>query len=232
MNKRSRKYIKVYKQHYGDIPKDEYGVSYDIHHIDGDYTNNDPSNLVALSIKEHYELHKKQEDWGAAWAISKRFGITYEEKAEITRQMNIANAKRGTHWSQISSKNGTHPFQDLEFQKYMAQQAKLKGNRSVDRVWTCEVCNNTGKGMSNYSRYHGENCGKSSVSRGRLWINNSSSSKMIYQDELELHITQGWSLGRGSSEITLRRTNSNGTSGRATPYVRKTTRPYKRKQHE
>lgn len=229
MNKRSRKYIKVYKQHYGEIPKDEYGVSYDIHHIDGDYTNNDPSNLVALSIKDHYELHKKQEDWGAAWAISKRFGISSEEKAEITRQMNFASAERGTHWSQISSKNGTHPFQDLKFQKYMADQRKMLNKVAASYNWTCEVCNNTGKGMSNYSRYHGENCGKSSVSKGRLWINDGASSKMIYQNELELHLSQGWLLGRGPSEITPRRTNSNGTSGRSTPYVRKTIRPYKKK---
>lgn len=229
MNKRSKRYIKVYKEYYGEIPKDEYGVSYDIHHIDGDYTNNDPSNLVALSIKEHYEVHKKQKDWGAAWAISKRVGITSEEKSEITRQMNIARAEQGMHWSQISSKNGTHPFQNKEFQRYMAEQAKLNGNRSVDREWTCEVCNNSGKGMSNYSRYHGEKCGKSSVSKGRIWINDGVSSKMIRKDEVELHLFQGWILGRGSPEITPRRSNSNGTSGRATSYARKTTRPYKRK---
>jgi hypothetical protein len=96
MNKRSRVYRKIYKHYFGEIPKDNYGRSYDIHHIDGDYTNNDPSNLIALSIKEHYELHINQEDWGCAWAISKRFNIDPLEKAELTRQMNLENARNGT----------------------------------------------------------------------------------------------------------------------------------------
>lgn len=229
MDKRSRKYIQVYKQHYGEIPKDEYGISYDIHHIDGDYTNNDPSNLVALSIKQHYEVHKKQKDWGAAWAILKRVDITSEERAEITRQMNLANSENGTHWSQIASKNGIHPFQDKEFQKQMAEQARMNGNRSVDKEWTCEICQKSGKGLSNYSRYHGENCGKNSESKGKIWVNNGSISKMIDKDDLESHLTDKWTLGRGSSEITARRKNSNGTSGRATNYIRKTTRPYNKK---
>lgn len=29
-----------------------------VHHIDGDYRNNDPSNLVVVTYQEHYELHK------------------------------------------------------------------------------------------------------------------------------------------------------------------------------
>lgn len=230
MSKRSRKYIQVYKQYYGEIPKDNTGRSYDIHHIDGDYTNNNPSNLVALSLKEHYEVHKKQQDWGSAWAIAKRFDIDPKEKAELTRQMNLTNSANGTHWSQISSKNGTHPFQNKEFQKHLAEQARLAGNRAVDKSWTCEKCGCSGKGASNYSRYHGENCGKASESKGRLWINNGAISKMIYRDELELHLTEGWTLGRGSPEVTPRRTNSKGQSGRLTSYVRKTTRPYKKKK--
>lgn len=29
----------------------------DVHHIDGDYTNNDPSNLMWMDKKEHHHLH-------------------------------------------------------------------------------------------------------------------------------------------------------------------------------
>ena len=47
---------KIYIKHFGNIPKDGDGRSYEIHHIDGNHSNNDPSNLRAVTIKEHYEI--------------------------------------------------------------------------------------------------------------------------------------------------------------------------------
>jgi hypothetical protein len=41
---------------------------------------------------------------------------------------------------------------------------------------------------------------------------------------------RNWITSRGSAELTSRRANANGNSGRANPYVRKTTRPYNRKE--
>ena len=227
---RTREYIKIYKQHYGEIPKDSQGRSYDIHHIDGDYTNNEISNLVALSIEEHYNLHKTQEDWGAVWALAKRLNVSQEEKSQTTRNMNLARAKAGTHWSQISSRNRTHHFNNLEWQRKMTAIQLSNGTHASQQVWTCEKCNKTGKNSVNYSRYHGDNCGAVSVSQGRVWVNNGSVSKMIDRNELEQLKTEGWMLGRGSAELTSRRTNANGTTGRANPYVRKTTRPYNRRE--
>lgn len=227
---RNREYIKIYKQHYGEIPRDSQGRSYDIHHIDGDYTNNDISNLVALSIEEHYKLHKTQEDWGAVWALAKRLDVSQQEKSKAARNSNLARAKAGTHWSQVSSKNGTHPFQNPEFQRMMMDKQLSKGTHSSHQTWTCEKCNKTGKHMVNYSRYHGDNCGAVSVSQGRVWVNNGSVSKMINKDQLEQSTAEGWYLGRGSAELTTKRVNANGTTGRANPYVRKTTRPYNRKE--
>lgn len=43
----------IYEDHYGPIPK---GMQ--IHHIDGDTTNNDISNLEMVSISEHNKIHK------------------------------------------------------------------------------------------------------------------------------------------------------------------------------
>lgn len=45
---------------------------YEIHHIDGNRKNNDPNNLKLVSIEEHLEIHKQQEDWGAVQAILMR----------------------------------------------------------------------------------------------------------------------------------------------------------------
>jgi len=62
-------YRKVYETFYGPIPKDQDGRSYDIHHIDGDKTNNSILNLVALSIQDHYDVHYIQGDYGACYKI-------------------------------------------------------------------------------------------------------------------------------------------------------------------
>jgi hypothetical protein len=206
------------------------GRSYDIHHIDGDYTNNAISNLVALSIKEHYNLHKTQEDWGAVFALAKRLDVSQEEKSQAATNSNLARARAGTHWSQISSKAGTHMFQNPDIQRKMMDTQLANGTHSAHQSWTCEKCGKTGKHMVNHSRYHGDNCGAVSMSQGRIWVNNGSVSKMINKNELEQLETEGWMRGRGLAELTPRRVNTNGTTGRANPYVRKTTRPYNRKQ--
>ena len=58
-NKRPQIYVyqRIYEQHYGPVPREPDGTSYDIHHIDGDPFNNDPSNLVALTHRDHAKLH-------------------------------------------------------------------------------------------------------------------------------------------------------------------------------
>jgi hypothetical protein len=226
---RTREYRKIYVQHHGEIPKDSQGRSYDIHHIDGDYTNNDLSNLLALSIEEHYNLHKSQRDWGAVWALAKRLRLSQAEKSAVVRNMNLARARNGTHWSQINSKNGTHPFQNPKFQRKMMDKCLANGTHSSHQLWTCEKCGRTGKHMVNYRRYHGDNCGAVSISQGRIWVNNGLVSKMIDKNELAQFKIEGWVPGRGPVELTRRRTNARGTTGRANPYVRKTTRPYNKR---
>jgi hypothetical protein len=215
MESRKREYRKIYEDHYGKIPKDVNGVSYDIHHIDGDYTNNDINNLIAISIKEHYKIHFQQGDWGAAWAISKRFNIDPKEKSRILTELNMKNAAEGKHHSQIMKRNNTHPFQNKEFQQKMVQITIQRGNHSSQQCWMCERCGKGGKHLVNYKRYHGENCGKKSKSSGKVWVNNSNESKMIESSLLEQYLAAGWHLGRGSPELTPRRKNKFGGKGRA-----------------
>lgn len=167
---------------------------------------------------------------GAVFALAKRLNVSQEEKSEIARNSNLARAKAGTHWSQISSKNGTHHFNNLEWQRKMTAIQLSKGTHASQKSWTCEKCGKSGKNSVNYSRYHGENCGAVSVSQGRIWVNNGLVSKMISKNELEQLKPEGWVSGRGSAELTPRRRNANGTAGRADTYVRKTTRPYNRKE--
>jgi hypothetical protein len=90
-------YRKIYEQHYGPIPKDEEGRTYEIHHKDGDDSNNDPSNLVALTIKEHYDLHYSQGDWIACLAMSHRMKISPEEKSDLARKNSLRQFENGTN---------------------------------------------------------------------------------------------------------------------------------------
>ena len=44
-------YRKLYESVHGKIPKDDLGRSYEIHHIDGDHSNNLIENLLCVSIE-------------------------------------------------------------------------------------------------------------------------------------------------------------------------------------
>lgn len=87
-------YRKIWEQHYGPIPKDEDGRTYEIHHIDGNSSNNHIDNLKCVSIQEHYEIHKKQEDWAACKIISTRMKISVEEKEKINEKNGILTKQR------------------------------------------------------------------------------------------------------------------------------------------
>lgn len=107
-------YRKIYEQHHGPIPVDEDGRTYDIHHIDGDLTNNDINNLVALSIREHYETHYKNGDIGACLIMSDRMKISPEERSRLSSESNRINHQRlGSEHPVIKNNNerllnGTH----------------------------------------------------------------------------------------------------------------------------
>lgn len=65
-------YRVLWRKHYGEIPIDKNGWTYEIHHIDGDRTNNSIQNLVCVSIQEHYNIHLIQGDIAEASAIAAR----------------------------------------------------------------------------------------------------------------------------------------------------------------
>jgi len=69
----------------------------EIHHIDGDKSNNDPSNLKCVTVEEHLQIHLEQEDWGAVQAILAR---TKSDKNLIKLAASRAQKERynnGTH---------------------------------------------------------------------------------------------------------------------------------------
>lgn len=82
------KYRKIWEAHYGEIPKDEEGRTFEIHHIDGNRKNNDISNLMCLSLKEHYELHLQQGDYASAAFLKQKMGTPLNgwKHSEETKQ--------------------------------------------------------------------------------------------------------------------------------------------------
>lgn len=115
----SEVYRKIYETFYGSIPKDEEGRSYDIHHINGDKTNNSIFNLIALSIQDHYDVHYIQGDYGACYRIAKRLKLSPKEISDIGR---LTAQKR--------IDQGTHPWQNKEKQKARAQEKVRNGTCS------------------------------------------------------------------------------------------------------
>ena len=114
------KYREIYKNHYGPIPIDPTGRRYDIHHIDNDHSNNNPTNLKAVSLQEHYDIHYAQGDFVACWLIARKLKISPEENSKLS---SLANKKKvsenrhnlqkrpdGTSISSDRVSNGSHPL--------------------------------------------------------------------------------------------------------------------------
>lgn len=99
-------YRKIWEDINGPIPFDSSGRKMEIHHIDGDRTNNSLNNLQLVTIDEHYEIHYNQGDWAACQSITNRMKISPEEKS-----------KRCSQLSQKRISEGTHHFQNTEFIK-------------------------------------------------------------------------------------------------------------------
>ena len=52
-----RKARKAWVKVHGERPRDKHGAIHHIHHIDGDYTNNDIHNLLCVSPQTHRVIH-------------------------------------------------------------------------------------------------------------------------------------------------------------------------------
>jgi len=83
----TKNYRKVYQVHNGPIPIDKNGRRYHIHHIDGDRSNNHYTNLKAVSIEEHYQIHFDQKDWNSCIKLYGQMGKSPEDISMLARQL-------------------------------------------------------------------------------------------------------------------------------------------------
>lgn len=112
----SKNYVKIWETY----NKSSLLPGMEIHHIDGNHQNNNPENLVAVTIEQHLEIHKSQRDHGAVQAILIRMNRTKEQQ-ELLR---ISASK---HQSELWN-NGSHNFQklSLEERSEISRNAALK----------------------------------------------------------------------------------------------------------
>lgn len=153
-------YRLIYEQHFGPIPCDTEGLPYDIHHIDGNRKNNDISNLKAVSLQEHYDIHESQGDIGACRAIRLRMknGLTDKQiLSELSSKRARERVRNGTHhwlgpeFQKRRMEEGTHPFIGLAKKRVAEgthnflggdiQKMKLEnGTHNFQKKYVCECC--------------------------------------------------------------------------------------------
>lgn len=113
-------YRKIYEQHYGPIPKDSLGRSLEIHHIDGDHSNENITNLKLVTIEEHYQIHFDQGDYGACSIMGHRMNLTPAQVSILSSKCQKRLVENGTHhWlgpthNQNLVESGKHPFLNKE----------------------------------------------------------------------------------------------------------------------
>jgi hypothetical protein len=92
-------YRKLWSEHFGDIPKDEFGRSFEIHHKDGNHKNNALENLECVSIQDHYNRHYQNADYGACVMIAKRMNMPPDHISKIQlgkKRPGVGGVKKGT----------------------------------------------------------------------------------------------------------------------------------------
>ena len=184
-------YRKIYEKHYGKIPRDPDGRSYEIHHIDGNHQNNDPANLVAVTLQEHYDLHFSQGDYAACLLMAtQRMNKTPLEISALASKIARQRIANGTNPIVVSSEaareralkifaRGEHPFLQGKIQSDSNRQRAIngthpnsdgrlnkkllaEGRHSSQIMKTCPHCAKV-VGAPNYARYHGNRCKKSVI---------------------------------------------------------------------
>lgn len=179
-------YRRIYRNHHGSIPKESNGRSYEIHHVDGNHENNDPSNLIAITIQEHYDIHYSQGDWGACLNLANRMKLSPDEKTKIAINHNKKMVEQGVHpfltqedGTSIGGKsnkerieNGSHHFlgdsnpthnrmknKTHHFIGGEVQRNSVKnGTHAVCQKWQCPHCGKVGQNAAAGFRWHFNNC--------------------------------------------------------------------------
>lgn len=174
-------YRKVWEDAYGEIPLDENGVSYHIHHIDGNPHNNKLENLQCVSVEEHYKIHLEQGDYSAAnalkhfWLHSKVKGWKHKESTKKKIKESLKGRKHTKETRELLSKKQVEDYAsgkrvhwawgkkrpDLVKRNKKGPTEETRKRMSETKlnqpILTCPHCGKEGKGGQMY-RWHFDKC--------------------------------------------------------------------------
>jgi hypothetical protein len=202
-------YRRLWEKVNGSIPLDDKDRKYEIHHIDGDRKNNDISNLVCISIEEHFKIHYDQKDWGAAYRIAQRMDIDPKIKSELMSKSNKKRLEEGSHpfmdsecreraHKAVAKKlaNNEHPFQNPEIirKAVIAKQNKYSHQELSDQTkkgW--EAWKNKNPNADRTTKGSVAGAGKT---RGTKWYHKPDGSQLRTTPEDLRIIEGGWIEGR------------------------------------
>lgn len=122
MKRNAYEYKKTWISHNGKIPKDENGISYEIHHINNDKNDNRIENLTCVSIKEHFEIHYKQKNYKACQLIASRMNNPL-----LGKKMSDEFKKMQSEIQKEKVRNGTHHLLSGEIQRISNLDRSVKG---------------------------------------------------------------------------------------------------------
>lgn len=169
-------YRKIWEQHHDKkIPS-----GCEIHHKDGNRKNNDTNNLLCVTIEEHLQIHRQQEDWGAVQAILLRM----DSNTDITINESAALAQK-ERWEK-----GTHNFQKMpkerriEISKKVIQDRLDAGNGAFLIEDTVENARRAGRAAAEkkagFLNTDSENHGSKHVKNTCWWTNSNGERKRAH----------------------------------------------------
>lgn len=199
-------YRKIYENHIGPIPKEENGRTYEIHHVDGNRKNNDPTNLKCVSIQEHYSIHYSQGDWAACLLIANRINLTYKERCEIAKLAAKTRTENGTH---PSSKRTSEDFTP-EWRARIAESKKGKSswNKGIYRTDQEKQAMREGhasRRKNDPTAYSQPPCSPKTAQKireantGKKWVHDDKNTRRyVSPEQFIILINQGWKAGLGN----------------------------------
>lgn len=144
---------------------------YEIHHIDGDHSNNHIDNLECLSVREHYERHLSQGD-ACVILFHERLNISEEERVNNIKFTTGANNHMfGVQREDVTSRNiksaGIKWYNNgfAEIRSFVQQEGWVEGRLPVKHESRIKISNSK-KGKPTWNK------GKKTGKNGLKWYNN------------------------------------------------------------
>ena len=164
----------LYEKEYGEIPE-----GYEVHHIDHNTLNNNLSNLIALPMDKHKEIHKKEMTDEQLEALRNNLDINARPKAIEWHKSEIGKEWHKRHYKKMKEK--LHTTKEIEClccgkrvivgtskeNKFCSDKCKSKYRRKKGLDNEIRICVTCGKEFTINKYSKTQNCSKSCAAKMR-----------------------------------------------------------------